>query len=47
VSDDCDVKPESRYANDTGLDGALILTGSQNFTVREIEVFELTDKTVS
>jgi hypothetical protein len=31
------------YANDTGLDGWKVLTGLQNFTVKEIEVFEITN----
>jgi hypothetical protein len=31
------------YANDTGLDGKPFFTGSQHFTVKEIEVFEITD----
>jgi hypothetical protein len=31
------------YTNDTGLDGATFFTGSRNFKVREIEVFEITD----
>jgi uncharacterized coiled-coil protein SlyX len=31
------------YTNDTGLDGKTFFTGSTNFTVREIEVFEITD----
>jgi hypothetical protein len=31
------------YNNDTGLNGTTFFTGSPNFTVREIEVFELTD----
>jgi hypothetical protein len=31
------------YANDTGLDGRTVLTGSKWFTVKEIEVFEITD----
>jgi hypothetical protein len=30
------------YVNDTQLDGRLVLTGSQWFTVKEIEVFEIT-----
>jgi hypothetical protein len=29
------------YINDTGIDGKNVLTGSYNFTVKEIEVFEL------
>jgi hypothetical protein len=31
------------YTNDTGLDGNTFLTGSSNFQVKEIEVFEITD----
>jgi hypothetical protein len=31
------------YANDTGLDGKTFFTGSQNFEVKKIEVFEITD----
>jgi hypothetical protein len=31
------------YANHTGINGKLVLTGSANFTVKEIEVFEITD----
>jgi hypothetical protein len=31
------------YANDTDLDGKTFLTGPGNFTVKEIEVFEITD----
>jgi hypothetical protein len=31
------------YANDTGLDGETVLTGSSNFAVKEIKVFEITD----
>jgi hypothetical protein len=30
------------YTNDTGLDGRIVLTGSWNFQVKEIEVFEIT-----
>jgi hypothetical protein len=29
------------YANDTGMDGKTALTGSEHFTVKEIEVFEI------
>jgi hypothetical protein len=45
----CNVKPYRwselgySYANDTGLDGNTVLTGSQQFIVKEIEVFEITD----
>jgi hypothetical protein len=31
------------YTNDTGLDGYIFFTGSLHFTVKEIEVFEITD----
>jgi hypothetical protein len=31
------------YENDTGLKGEEVLTGSMNFKVKEIEVFEITD----
>jgi hypothetical protein len=31
------------YANDTGLDGETVLTGSLFFTVKEIEVFEIAE----
>jgi hypothetical protein len=34
------------YTNDTGLDGKTLFTGSVKFTVREIEVFEITDSTI-
>jgi hypothetical protein len=30
------------YINDTGLDGATVFTGSKMFTLREIEIFEIT-----
>jgi hypothetical protein len=33
------------YANDTGIAGNQVLAGTQNFTVEEIEVFELVDRT--
>jgi hypothetical protein len=29
------------YVNDTGIDGHLVFTGEQNFTVKEIEVFTI------
>jgi hypothetical protein len=32
-----------RYANDTGLFGFTFFTGSEDFIVKEIEVFEITD----
>jgi hypothetical protein len=31
------------YTNDTGLGGKIVFTGSNNFEMREIEVFEITD----
>jgi hypothetical protein len=34
---------ENAYTNDTGLNGKTFLTGSGNFQVQEIEVFEITD----
>jgi hypothetical protein len=49
VSNDCNanirntVCLESSYTNGTGLDGETVFTGSKNFQVREIEVFEITD----
>jgi hypothetical protein len=48
ISDRCNANdrsescPDQRYVNDTGLDGKTVLTGSQFFTVKEIEVFEIT-----
>jgi hypothetical protein len=33
----------SAYTNDTGLNGMTFFTGSDNFIVKEIEVFEITD----
>jgi hypothetical protein len=30
------------YVNDVGLDDKVVFTGEQNFTVKEIEVFEVT-----
>jgi hypothetical protein len=47
VFDNCHANSESysslgdSYANDTGLDGRKVLKGSQFFTVKEIEVFEI------
>jgi hypothetical protein len=29
------------YTNDTGIDGKVFLAGSENFKVKEIEVFEI------
>jgi hypothetical protein len=50
VSDLCNATTKSftsdfglSYANDTGLEGETFFTGSQSFTVKEIEVFEITD----
>jgi hypothetical protein len=50
VGDNCNANTASRtshfgnsYANDTGLDGRHFFTGSENFTVKEIEVFEIKD----
>jgi hypothetical protein len=49
VSDGCDGNNDSRadpfehcYLNDTGLKDAEVFTGSRNFQVKEIEVFEIT-----
>jgi hypothetical protein len=33
----------SSYENDSGLDGTTLFTGWKDFTVKEIEVFEITD----
>jgi hypothetical protein len=47
VSDNCNTNTSSytylgsSYANDTGLDGRIVFTGSRNFKVEEIEVFEI------
>jgi hypothetical protein len=48
VSDGCDANTQSGtdffgsyYVNDTGLDGPTFLAGSRRFTVKEIEVFEI------
>jgi hypothetical protein len=50
VRDDCSEHTGSytshfgtSYANDTGLDGRTFFTGSGGFTVKEVEVFEITD----
>jgi hypothetical protein len=32
------------YANPTGIDGRILLDGAQQFTVAEIEVFQITDE---
>jgi hypothetical protein len=52
VSDDCNADTcswthqfGSSYKNDTGLDGETFFTGSENFRVKEIEVFEITGGT--
>jgi hypothetical protein len=49
VSDNCNADTLSStylglsYANDTGQNGPTLFTGSPHFTVKEIEVFEITD----
>jgi hypothetical protein len=50
VSDNCNTNAGSytsnfgdAYANDTGIAGFNFFTGSRNFTVKEIEVFEITE----
>jgi hypothetical protein len=49
VSNDCNANTSSStslgysYTNETGLDADVVLTGSYNFQVEEIEVFEITD----
>jgi hypothetical protein len=49
VSHNCDQNTDSvsslgeTYVNDTGIDGRIFFTGTHNFTVKEIEVFEITD----
>jgi hypothetical protein len=49
VSDNCNTNTDSctclgnAYTNDTGLDRKTVFTGSFNFQVREIEVFEIAD----
>jgi hypothetical protein len=49
VSDGCNSSANSHtdlghmYTNDTGLDEDIVFTGSKDFQVREIEVFEITD----
>jgi hypothetical protein len=53
VSDNCKARTDSEtllgysYTNDTGLDGKAFFTGSWKFQVKEIEVFEITDTTVT
>jgi hypothetical protein len=50
VCDNCNAHTDSWTSlgfvstNDTGLDGKTVFTGSHNFKVREIEVFEITDE---
>jgi hypothetical protein len=43
VSDNCNswTNLGTSYTNDTGLDGKTFFTGSRNFQVKEIEVFEI------
>jgi hypothetical protein len=50
ISNNCHAQPDSStfrfgeaYTNDTGLTGSKLLTGSRNFKVKEIEVFEITN----
>jgi hypothetical protein len=50
ISNECNSNSNSNteyfglsYANDTGLYGTTFFTGSQQFKVKEIEVFEITD----
>jgi hypothetical protein len=50
VSDDCNKNMDSyteifgsTYINDTGVSGGQFFTNSRKFTVKEIEVFEITD----
>jgi hypothetical protein len=49
VSDNCNANTSSSaslgdvYTNDTGLNEDTVFTGSKNFQVKEIEVFEITD----
>jgi hypothetical protein len=49
VADNCNRNTESNiyvgrnYINDTGMDNYTVLTGSKDFQVKEIEVFEITD----
>jgi hypothetical protein len=48
VRDNCNANTDSEtslgysYTNDTGLDGKTVFTGSHDFQVKEIEVFEIT-----
>jgi hypothetical protein len=47
VFDNCNTNTRSytylgdTYTNDTGLDGAIVFTGSENFQITEFEVFEI------
>jgi hypothetical protein len=49
VYDECNANPDSytylgsSYTNDTRLDNDVVFTGSKDFQVKEIEVFEITD----
>jgi hypothetical protein len=44
VSDEPNAYPfGTRYTNNTGLDGMTFFTGSYNFQMKEIEVFQITD----
>jgi hypothetical protein len=49
VSDNCNANTRSgaflgsAYTNDTGLDQFVVLAGSFNFQVKDIEIFEITD----
>jgi hypothetical protein len=48
ASDNCNTNTKqsailSSYTNDTGRDGDTFLTGSEDFQVKEIEVFEIMD----
>jgi hypothetical protein len=49
VYDNCNANTKSwtslgyAYTNDPGLDDRIVFTGSANFQVKEIEVFEITD----
>jgi hypothetical protein len=35
--------PGCDYVNDTGIDRGQVFTGQRNFTVKDIEVFSITD----
>jgi hypothetical protein len=49
VREDCNANTDSgtafgfAYTNDTGVYGEMVFTGSENFQVSEIEVFEITN----